>query len=453
MRILPLIACLLTVLGLAVPARAQEATLAAPDSAVAGSTIPVQWTGPGKDSDYISVGRPGEPYLTYAYLVTGGDSVDLPLPPEPGLYEIRYVSQEEQRILATRLVDVTATIADITPPATARAGDTAAFLWSGPDYPDDYIAIAVPGAPDPLAIARTDSGNPVFLPLPGEPGFYEARYVIANGATVLASALFEVTGGGVRLVPPPGLEAGAELSLDWTGPDGPGDRVALTARGGTDPIAAAPTSDGSPARLDLPDSPGAYDLVYLRGSDGAALARLPITLSGSAATLEPPRALPAGATVEIGWTGPARSTDFIAIRIPGDAGGYLTYAYTSQGNPATLQLPARAGNYELVYYTGDTREALATIAVTLTPVAASLDVPREVGAGERIFIDWTGPNYEQDYIAVVERGETAGYITYAYTAHGSPVLLQIPDAPGEYDVVYVTAGSGEVIARAPISAR
>lgn len=428
------------------------ATIEAAETAIAGSTIPVRWTGPDAQRDYIAIGEVGsDQYLHYTY-TEQGPLLDLKMPPEPGSYEIRYMLNEGPKVLATHPITLTAVEASVTPPATAAAGGTISVDWTGPDYDNDYVTVSIPGEDGYLFYAYTRKGSPAEIKLPSEPGQYEVRYVLADGATTLTSAAFEVTEVGASFTAPEEMLAGSTVDIAWTGPDNEGDYIAIAERGDESGyLFYAYTRNGSPAQLSLPATAGEYDLVYVMASDNTRLARMPVTVTETNATLAAPADLPAGAIAPIDWTGPDNKRDFIAIRETGDEGGYLQYAYTERGAPAELQLPATPGEYEIVYYLDVDRHAIATIPVTVRPVSASVEAPDELTAGSQVLIDWTGPNYDRDYVAVTERGEESGYITYAYTRNGNPVMLQIPDAPGEYDVVYILASENKVIARKPVT--
>ncbi|MDG4649713.1 hypothetical protein P6F26_14810, partial [Roseibacterium sp. SDUM158017] len=83
------------------------ASLAAPDTAVAGASTKVAWQGPDYDGDYIAVSRPGDDgYETFAYTREGAP-LDLVMPSEPGAYELRYVVGQDRTVIATRPISVT----------------------------------------------------------------------------------------------------------------------------------------------------------------------------------------------------------------------------------------------------------------------------------------------------------------------------------------------------------
>jgi Ca-activated chloride channel homolog len=70
-------------------------TLEAPDEVGTGDSFEVTWTGPDGPGDYITIAPAGSvvgTYLDYKY-VNGGNPLSLTAPPDPGDYEIRYVSE------------------------------------------------------------------------------------------------------------------------------------------------------------------------------------------------------------------------------------------------------------------------------------------------------------------------------------------------------------------------
>ena len=81
-------------------------------------------------------------------------------------------------------------------------------------------------------------------------------------------------------------------------------------------------------------------------------------------TLDAPAEVAAGSDFEVNWVGPNNGNDTIVIANPGSAdSGYLTYAYTSNGSPATLTAPETAGTYEIRYRTGQGNKILARLTI------------------------------------------------------------------------------------------
>ncbi|MEQ9259370.1 MAG: VWA domain-containing protein [Roseovarius sp.] len=81
------------------------ASLDAPASAAAGSTLEVAWQGPGYEGDYLTITTPGDGatgYVSYAY-VTAGAPATITVPETPGTYELRYIaSGRDSRIMAAQ---------------------------------------------------------------------------------------------------------------------------------------------------------------------------------------------------------------------------------------------------------------------------------------------------------------------------------------------------------------
>jgi Ca-activated chloride channel family protein len=169
-----------------------EATLTAPASAPAGSTVEVGWTGPDYARDYIGIGRAGasggEQWENWTR-TDQGNPLQLLVPTTPGSYLIRYFIDQDRTIIAEVPIEVTAVEATLTGPATAAAGTSVEIGWTGPNYARDYIGIGRAGASGGEqweAWTRTDTGNPVTLDLPETPGSYVIRYFIDQDRTVIA---------------------------------------------------------------------------------------------------------------------------------------------------------------------------------------------------------------------------------------------------------------------------
>ncbi len=248
--------------------------------------------------------------------------------------------------------------ASVSGPAEAPAGDTISIGWTGPDGPHDYISVTETGANEGAMTAKTytETGNPVELRLPMQPGDYEIRYVLNDGASVLARQPIHLTEVAARLDAPAAQEAGRELSVGWTGPNYDRDYIAIVPRGEDEHarLFYAYTGNGNPARFHAPAEPGEYDLLYVANDNGGkVLLRQPITLTPVTATLTAPERMVAGSKVEIGFTGPANDRDLITFAQPDDpARRHDESGYARNGNPVTLKVPKAPGIWELRYLLG-----------------------------------------------------------------------------------------------------
>ena len=169
------------------------------------------------------------------------------------------------------------------------------------------------------------------------------------------------------------------------------------------------------------------------------------------ATLEAPSEATAGETIRVDWTGPDYDRDYIGVSRIDDPDGYENYAYTRNGTPAQVTMPTEPGEYELRYFVRQDRSIIARHPITVTDVSATLEAPSEATAGETIRVDWTGPDYDRDYIGVSRIDDPDGYENYAYTRNGTPAQVTMPTEPGEYELRYFVRQDRSIIARHPIT--
>jgi Ca-activated chloride channel family protein len=257
-----------------------EVSLEAPDEVEAGAEFEVSWTGPDGEGDYITVVAEGatdwtnEPY----FYTSSGPTGTLVASTEPGEYEIWYVTGEEE-ILARRPITVTPFEGALQAPAEVMANTQFEVSWTGPDGPGDYVTIVAEGATGWTheSYFYTSVGPTGTLLAPVEPGAYEIWYVAAD-ETVFASRPITVTPVEITLEAPTAVDAGADIQVTWTGPDGPGDYITIVAAGSTqwtnEPYFY--TASGSPGSLTAPDVAGNYEIWYVSGQSPEPLASFDI---------------------------------------------------------------------------------------------------------------------------------------------------------------------------------
>ena len=75
-----------------------------------------------------------------------------------------------------------------------------------------------------------------------------------------------------------------------------------------------------------------------------------------------------------------------------------------------------------------------------------------VAAGGKIQVVWAGPDNKNDIIVIAEPdAEGKKWVAYTYTRSGNPLTVKVPSEPGSYELRYVTAQEGTVLARLPFS--
>lgn len=109
-------------------------------------------------------------------------------------------------------------------------------------------------------------------------GAAELRYMTGQGNRVLARRAMTITAAKITITAPPEGAAGAEISVEWTGPDNPGDYITIVPKVTPDGEyrSYANTSDGSPMKLKLPTEAGEAEIRYMAGQGSKVLARVPI---------------------------------------------------------------------------------------------------------------------------------------------------------------------------------
>ncbi len=283
------------------------------------------------------------------------------------------------------------------------------------------------------------------------------RFLSADSADQLDLAMRSVT-----IEPEPAPPATAEiilLAVDAdTGRELPQTEWTLTnAADGTE------AGSGSGASLKLELETGSYrvqarvpdaeatETIQVRGGHPTTH-QIKIRLPLPEATLDTPAEVPAGSQIEVHWTGPDNKGDYVTIVEQGaPEGTYTRYEYTRQGSPVKLQTPDALGGYEVRYVVGQSKRTLASAPVTLVAVTANLIVEGPVVPGAKIPIQWQGPNNRGDYITIVTKGAPEGsYTKYQNTNQGSPVRIQAPTEPGDYEVRYVVGQSKRILASLPL---
>ena len=261
-----------------------DVSVSAASEAPQGSTIPVTWTGPDEDGDYISVveiGANGGAYVNYTY-TEDGSPLQLQMPAEPGDYEIRYILSQDNTILASTSIAITPVEVSVSAASEAPQGSTIAVTWTGPDADDDYISVAEIGANGGAYVnyAYTEDGSPLQLLMPPLPGDYEIRYILSQDNTVLASTPITITPVEASVSTVGSAPAGSEITVTWTGPDAERDFISVAEPDGSGGSyeGYTYTEDGNPLTLTLPDTPGDYEIRYILNQDNTILARQPISV-------------------------------------------------------------------------------------------------------------------------------------------------------------------------------
>lgn len=166
-----------------------SATLQAPAEAALGSTISIEWTGPGNPLDFITIVAPDAAADQYSdYVYTRDNPLQLTVPEQPGDFEIRYLSADSSRIYARAALRVGGATASLDAPDSVEAGAEFMVSWQGPNNDLDYVAVTAVGKPgDYRGYNYTRRGSPLPLGAPEQPGEYELHYLTGRTDQSLAS--------------------------------------------------------------------------------------------------------------------------------------------------------------------------------------------------------------------------------------------------------------------------
>lgn len=370
---------------------------------------------------------------------------------------MKYVRSIPCWLLLTASV-VAAQDVTLTAQEQATVGAPVEVQWQGGTGERDFITIVAADAPEGKYEAyQYTARSPVSLVAPPTPGAYEIRYLgAASPYPTLARRTLTVNDVEAILEAAPSVPAGDEISIAWTGPDHPRDFITVVPVGTPEGQYAvyAYTNKGSPLSLRAPDAAGDYELRYLLGSGGyRTLGRRPVTVTGTKASLTAPGSIVAGSPIEIGWQGPDNTQDFITIVPAGAAArAYEAYVYTARGNPATMNAPEIAGDYEIRYLTGQTYATLASVSLAVTAASATLDAPATAPARDAVTVSWEGPGNATDYVIILPVGsenDASGH--YAYVSRGKSLRIATPGEPGEYELRYLSGGKRLTLGARPIT--
>lgn len=355
------------------------ATLEAPDSVSAVSSVTVRFTGPADRGDFIGLYRAaataGELEVTYAWVASAENGeVKVPTPAAAGAYELRYVSAlRNAAVLAQRPLTVTEVEGSIEGPAEASTGTRITVRASGPAAARHWIGFA-PAGSDAGAFLDyqrpTGEQSEVELKVPAEPGDYELRYVLNESERVLVSRPIKVVAASVYVRGPAEVPAGAVIEVEAAGPFDNSHWIGFAPAGsdaGSYRDYTRPVDGQTRYSLRAPGEPGDYELRYVLNESAAVAASQPIRVLAAQVRLEAPAESAAGMLVPVTVEGPAGGGAWVGFAPVGADDGAWEGEYSGfETSPMSVQLkaPDAAGSYEIKLVSGDGK-VLARRAITL----------------------------------------------------------------------------------------
>ncbi len=175
------------------------------------------------------------------------------------------------------------------------------------------------------------------------------------------------------------------------------------------------------------------------------------------ASLEAPAEAVIGTTVDVKWEASGNNYDSIYIVAPDaadDAKGINSSSVLNGKNPIGLVMPEFPGEYELRYWSNTDKRIEARGTITVVDTETSLDAPDNSVIGNAIEVKWQGPGNRYDQIALYSQGaadDSKADLSQGITSATKPIIIHLPEQPGEYELRYLTRQQGRILARRPIT--
>ena len=298
------------------------------------------------------------------------------------------------------------------------------------------------------------------------PGRYRARIEGPEFGTVVLDDIFhlgtqETLEVALSPQPPVTLEvdpegplAGADAHIQYWGAPPGTNLVAVTAAGAPvgQYLMQLPTiGTVGEVTLPLPDSPNDLEVHFTHDIGSGIqqlLGRLEFGTSRRNVTLEAPERTEIHQPMTLSWEGGGSPGDHIVVEHQGDDLREDVLCIPAvHGGPVTLNAPDLAGNY-VVRYRSRRGRSLARSSLEIFEILATLEGPKTAAPGEDVKVAWTGPDQAQDFLSIATPDEKSEeYLRLVPTTNGSPVVLTAPIVPGDYEIRYVRAADGEILAR------
>ncbi len=339
-----------------------EASLEAPAEVVAGSNFEVNWTGPDNGGDYITIVSKGAEegvYRSYAYTTNGNPSRVRALP-DAGEAEVRYVTGQGDRTLASVPIAVLEAEILVQGPEAVEAGAEFTVEWKGPGNSGDFITIVKADADsgDYNSYAYTENsadGKLSITAVETAGDDYEIRYIEGQEKKTMATAPIIVRPVSGSVSGPDTAVAGSEIEITWSGPAFTSYFITVVDKEadiGSYGRYFYTKNEQSPTRLRVPETPGDAEIRFTTaGKNVLASSAIKIT-AAKAIFRELPEKVAANGKFRVKWDGPDNKGDFVTI-VPATApeGKYASYIYVQNGQDQDITAPALAGDYEVRYVT------------------------------------------------------------------------------------------------------
>ena len=425
-----------------------------PDTAVGGSEVEVTWTPTVDEADYINIVPVGTDSGDFGqYLRIGkATEVNITVPGEEGLYEVRYQSQQTREVLGQDILEIVRPEVELTATDIVETGAEFKVSWTPTINKNDFVAIVPMGADEGTfgnyqAVA---SNSEAKLRAPADPGLYEVRYVLFVNRKTVTSRQIEVADPQITLQVPESTLTGAEFDISWAGTVNAQDYITIVPMGSDEGVYGnyIVVRDHNNSELKAPAETGMYEVRYVLREGNKTLASEMIEVTAPEVTVSGPTSVVTGAKFDVTWTGAVHDQDYITIVPAGtDEGDFGNYIVVRDDDSGTLTAQADPGMYELRYVLREGSKTLATAMIEITTPEVTISAPETVLAGSSFEVSWTGTVSAQDYINIVPMGTEEGkYGNYVVVRDKNTSDLQAPSETGIYEIRYLLREGNKTVA-------
>ncbi len=217
-----------------------------------------------------------------------------------------------------------------------------------------------------------------------------------------------------------------------------------------------------------PSVAGDYEVRYVLDRPRVVLARSPLQVTDSSYVLSAPEKVSMSTRFEVEWGGPETPGDFLTIIKAGSQSAFergWTKPVAKTEGKVTLLSPAVPGQYEIRYvlangytlYPGMQAAVQTSIPIEVEAVTAQVSGPASATGGSTIEVSVEKPGgWQDDFVSVIEPGaEKYNRDSWDRLFHRGeardPVTIQVPNVPGEYELVYVLEPGGRIMHRQPLT--
>jgi Ca-activated chloride channel family protein len=201
----------------------------------------------------------------------------------------------------------------------------------------------------------------------------------------------------------------------------------------------------------VPETPNELEVHFTHDIGSGVhqlLGQLDFTSGHRRVSLEAPDRVENRTPMTFGWEADELPGDHVTLALSEAPSFESVFCLPADAEGAiSATAPEIPGEY-IVRYVSPRGRTLAQSSLEVFEILATLDAPREMAPGADIAVRWTGPDAEQDFLSVAGPGDADDqYLSFVPTENGNPAHIRAPGSPGEYELRYVRAADGEVLAR------